>query len=149
MINAEPTPDCVEASTPSLKLSRKPLFNPYVQILFSVTLSAGAQLFMKKGADEAIDPTAAIALGFSGLHSPWVWAGIACLIGSLISWLYALRFVPLIVAFNLAGLQHVIVPLISWLYLGEKIGGIRWLGIGLVFAGVLIVAKPIIKMEEL
>ena len=129
---------------------RFPLFlNPWLQIFLSVLGNAAAQLFLKKGADTSLQGGASLAFVSCALHSPWVWAGIACMIVSLISWLYALRFVQLIIAFNLAGLLHVIVPLLSWVLLGEKIGGIRWLGIGLVFAGVLIVAKPVIRMEEL
>ena len=122
--------------------------NPFFQILLSVALSAAAQLFLKVGADRL--EKGAVGLGFilSSLSSPWVWAGIAGIIGSLVSWLYALRFVQLIIAFNIAGLLHVIVPLASWIFLGERLGGMRLLGIGLVFAGVLVVAKPAAKMEE-
>jgi len=123
--------------------------NPYTQIFLSVLMNAAAQLLLKHGADESVRASSSFALGFSGLRSMWVWGGIACMIGSLVSWLYSLRFVQLIVAYNLAGLLHVIVPLLSWIFLGERIAGLRWLGIGLVFAGVLIVAKPIIRIEEL
>lgn len=124
-------------------------FKPYVQILLSIAFSALSQVFLKKGADQSVHASSEFVLGFAGLHSLWVWAGIACLISSLFSWLYSLRFLPLVIAFNLAGLTHVIVPLICWGYLGEKINALRWLGIAMVFAGVLIVAKPLIKMEEL
>ena len=108
-----------------------------------------AQLLLKRGADESVQAAGSFTFGIAGLHSPWVWAGIVAMVTSLVSWLYALRFVQLIVAYNLAGLLHVIVPLMSWVCLGEKVGGLRWLGIGLVFVGVLIVARPVIKMEEL
>ncbi len=111
-------------------------------------LAAAAQVFLKKGADESASLSLFVSMLMS-LHSLWTWAGILCMIGSLVSWLYALRFVSLIIAFNVAGLLHVVVPLVSWLFLGETLGAMRCVGIGLVFVGVLVVVKPVIKMEEL
>ena len=70
------------------------------------------------------------------------------MVTSLFSWLYGLRFVPLNIAFNLAGLVQVLVPLAAWLLLGERIGATRLCGIALVCAGVLIVARPLMRVEE-
>ena len=120
-------------------------FNPYVHILLSIVLSAAAQLFLKKGADRMVSE---IWLGVEGLRSGWVWLGIAAMVTSLFSWLYSLRFVPLNIAFNLAGLTQVLVPVASWLCLGEKIGPVRACGILLVCAGVFIVARPLMQVEE-
>ncbi len=55
---------------------------------------------------------------------------------------------PLNVAYNLAGLIQVLVPLASWLLLGERIGLTRACGIVLVCAGVFIVARPLMQVEE-
>ena len=96
-------------------------------------LSAAAQLLLKKGADKSVPE---IWLGVEGLRSGWVWLGIAAMVTSLFSWLYSLRFMPLNIAYNLAGLIQVLVPLASWLLLGEKIGPTRVCGILLVCAGV-------------
>ena len=120
-------------------------FNPYTQILLSILLSAAAQLCLKKGADKAVPE---IWLGFEGLRSGWVWLGILGMVTSLFSWLYSLRFVPLVIAFNLAGLIQVLVPLGSWILLGERIGPTRMCGILLVCAGVYVVARPLMKVEE-
>ena len=119
-------------------------FNPYTQILLSIMLSTAAQLCLKKGARAVTE----IWLGIEGLRSGWVWLGIGAMVTSLFSWLYSLRFVPLNIAFNLAGLTQVLVPLASWLFLGEKIGAVRGLGILLVCAGVYIVARPLMQVEE-
>ena len=157
MLDAPPSHDEIPASVMPDAPSRparegtvaRVLFSPYSQIFLSVLLNAAAQLLLKRGVDGSVQATSSFTLGFSGLHSPWVWGGIVCMIASLVSWLYSLKYVQLIVAYNLAGLLHVIVPLLSWVCLGERIGGVRWLGIGLVFAGVLIVVRPVMKMEEL
>ena len=88
-----------------------------------------------------------LALGVTALASPWTWAGIACHILSFASWLHVLRFVPLNVAFSLISVVHVLVPLGAWLFLGEPISLTRWLGIGLVLAGIALVARPAARAE--
>ena len=67
---------------------------------------------------------------------------------SLVSWLYVLRHVPLSLAFPLSNVVHVLVPLASWLFLGELISTRRWWGITLVLIGLIIVAKPVARIEE-
>ena len=121
-------------------------FHPYTQILLSIVLSAAAQLFLKKGATKTTVPE--IWLGVGALRSGWVWMGIVAMVASLFSWLYGLRFVPLNIAYNLAGLIQVLVPLGCWLLLGERIGPTRLCGILLVCAGVFIVAQPLMRVEE-
>ena len=86
--------------------------------------------------------------GFGWLSSGWVWLGIAAILGSLFSWLYVLRTIPLSIAFAFAGAIHILVPLGSWFCLGETISAKRWLGILLVTAGVLVSAKPATAVEE-
>jgi multidrug transporter EmrE-like cation transporter len=120
-------------------------FNPYTQISLSIVLSAAAQLCLKKGADRSVE---SVWLGIQGLRSGWTWLGIGAMVTSLFSWLYSLRFVPLNIAFNLAGLVQVLVPIESWLLLGEKIGTVRACGILLVCAGVYTVARPLMHVEE-
>lgn len=120
-------------------------FNPYTQILLSILLSTAAQLCLRKGAETKVPE---IWLGVEGLRSGWVWLGICGMVTSLFSWLYSLRFVPLNIAFNLAGLVQVLVPIGCWLLLGERIGPTRMSGILLVCAGVFIVARPLMRVEE-
>ena len=107
--------------------------HPYTQLAISIVLSTAAQVWLKLGAVHG--ESAGL---FDGLHSPWVWLGIFAMIGSLLTWLNALRAVPLSLAFALTGIIHALVPLACWIWLGEAISGKRWLGIALV-QGVLIV----------
>lgn len=139
----------VDESAREQDLTRRPrpgwFFNPYVQLGLSILLSAAAQLFLKLGADTAVTE---IWLGIEGLRSGWTWLAILAMVGSLISWLYGLKFVPLNIAFNLAGFVQVLVPLASWLFLGERIGGVRLCGIALVCAGVAVIVRPLMQVEE-
>jgi drug/metabolite transporter (DMT)-like permease len=119
--------------------------NPYLHIGFTVILSAAAQILFKSGSDNTPGGT---LLGVSSLASPAVWLGIGCMIASLFFWLHALRFVPLIIAFSLAAATQVVVPLGSWLFLGEQISIVRWAGILIVTLGIMIIARPLARLEE-
>jgi drug/metabolite transporter (DMT)-like permease len=120
-------------------------FNPYLQIGVSVLLNAAAQIFIKVGTGHTSDqPMLSIATLISGA----MWLGIVAMVVALVSWLYALRSVPLTIAFTLAASTQVIVPLGCWIFLGEQISLLRWGGIFLVTFGVLLVAQPLSKVEE-
>jgi drug/metabolite transporter (DMT)-like permease len=118
-------------------------FRPYFQIFISIILSGAAQLFLKIGVDAQFGAT-----WYSLVLSCWFWVGVAAILGSLFSWLCALRTVPLVVAFNLATTNHVLVAIGSWVFLGERISLQRWLGISLVALGAVFVAGPLARMKE-
>jgi drug/metabolite transporter (DMT)-like permease len=120
-------------------------FNPYLQIGVSVLLNAAAQVFIKIGSGRASDQS---LFSVSALTSGWMWLGIVAMVIALVSWLYALRSVPLTIAFTLAASTQVIVPLGCWIFLGEQISLLRWGGIFLVTFGILLVAQPLSKVEE-
>lgn len=123
--------------------------NPYLQLALSSVLVAASEVLLKLGAAATALTTHAFAwTGVHGLASRWVWAGIALLILSFLSWIYVLRKLPLNVAYPLANVVHVLVPIGSWIFLGEAIGAIRWGGIALVVLGLIIVAEPLGRVEE-
>lgn len=119
--------------------------NPYMQVLISILFNAASQIFLKIGANEDVH---SVFGGLEGLRSGWVWLSILAQVLSLLSWLYALRFVRLSIAYNLTNLMQVIVPISCWIFLGEIINTQRWCGISLVLIGVFIIARPVVKMEE-
>lgn len=123
--------------------------NPWLQIAFNVLIVTASEVFLKLGARETAAYTSPSNwTGITGLLSLWTWLGILFLILSLVSWLYVLRHVPLSVAFPLSNAVHVFVPFASWFFLGERIIPTRWWGISLVIIGLLIVAKPVSRIEE-
>ena len=125
-------------------MPRRPLSAATLQLIASIVLFAASQLLLKRGAGDA----AAGVFNFAALGSPWVWAGIVAEIASLVAWLAALRTLPLSVAYNLSGATHVLIPLGCWAWLGESIPPLRWLGIALVVAGVVLSAQPAAAVEE-
>jgi drug/metabolite transporter (DMT)-like permease len=125
------------------------LKNPLIQIVLNALVVTAAELLLKIGASATaqLDPSLSWT-GLTALASMWTWLGMAGLVLSLISWLYILRNVPLSVAFPLSHVVHVFIPVASWLCLHEFISTTRWLGIGLLIVGLLIVAKPFARIEE-
>jgi drug/metabolite transporter (DMT)-like permease len=139
-------PDRLILKPESIPAKKSPWYlNPYLHVGLTVVLSALAQLLFMVGSDHTPDGS---LLGFASLKSGVIWLGISCMIGSLVAWLQALRSLPLIIAFNLAAATQVVVPLGSWLFLGEEISILRWIGVLVVTLGVIIIAKPLAKLEE-
>ncbi len=123
--------------------------NPWLQIALNALIVTASELFLKTGARNTAHFNRSFAwTGITGLASLWTWLGIVCVILSLISWLYVLRQIPLSIAFPLSNVVHVLVPLTSWIFLNELISPRRWLGIALVLAGLIIVAKPFARIED-
>ncbi len=137
-----PLPSAADESPPT---RGKGFLNPYVQIGLSTLLTGLSHILFKKGAS-GISPNA--WFGYEALSSGWTWLGIVATITSLFSWLYALRFVPLNIAYNLTSILQVAVPLGGCLFFGEKIGWLRGAGIGLVFIGVVLISQAAAEAEE-
>ena len=123
--------------------------NPWLQLGLNVFIVTASEIFLKLGARDTAPLTQSWNWsGVTGLLSPWTWLGILFLILSLVSWLYILRHIPLSIAFPLSNAVHIFVPFASWMFLGELIVPTRWWGIMLVLIGLLIVAKPVSRIEE-
>jgi drug/metabolite transporter (DMT)-like permease len=124
-------------------------WNPYLQIFLTVLLTAAAQLLLKIGANySAGDDSVWTWVGLAELGSWWTWAGIFAFIASFFGWLYALRFLPLGLAFALTNGVHIFVPIGSLYFLGEHIGLLRASGIVIIIAGILFLAQSVAKVEE-
>jgi undecaprenyl phosphate-alpha-L-ara4N flippase subunit ArnF len=136
--------------TPSLPKPAPGLFwNPYLQIFFTVLLTAAAQILLKVGADTSATNNSLWSwLGVAELGSWWTWLGIFAFVASFGGWLYALRFLPLGLAFALTNGVHIFVPLGSWFFLGEHISLLRASGILVIIAGILLLAQSVANVEE-
>ena len=123
--------------------------NAYVQLAIGAVLVTVSELLLKKGASST--PAAggpAGVLGVGALRSGWTWLGILCYILATLSWLHVLRVMPLAIAFGLVNVVHVLVPLGAWAMLHESISTRRWIGIGLILAGVVALSRPAARAEE-
>lgn len=125
------------------------LRSPWLQLAISTVAVAISELFQKRGAMA----TAHLSdqwgwTGLTTLASPLVWIGMLLTILSFITWLYAIKHLPLSVAFPASQAVHVLIPLSSWLILGERINATRWCGIALLLCGLTLVARPAAELEE-
>jgi drug/metabolite transporter (DMT)-like permease len=124
---------------------RRMFLNPYVQLGFNAIFTAGADLSLKKGATAGESVT---WYGLGALVSPWTWLGILSYIIAFACWLYVLRRIPLSIAFGLVTVVQLIVPLGAKFLLGEFISPQRWLGIGCVLCGTILIGKIAAQVEE-
>ncbi len=122
------------------------LLHPYLHLALTVVLITVSEIFLKLGADQTAH--AHDWLGTASLTTHHVWIGAALLAASSITWIIALRAMPLYLAFTLCSVIHVTIPLCSWLILGDNINALRWLGIALVLAGIWVIARPASQIEE-
>jgi drug/metabolite transporter (DMT)-like permease len=123
--------------------------NPWLQLALSVVCVFVSELLLKRGATDVAEPHSAWSwIGVNGLASPLVWWAILLIVASFISWLYVLRYIPLVIAFPLSRVVDILVPLGCWIFLGEAISALRWCGIALVVIGLALVAKPLAQIEE-
>lgn len=118
-------------------------------IALTVVTGTVADVCVKVGAAETAGRSLFLPwLGLIGLESKWVWVGIVCTVLSFLFWIRALRAIPLGVAFCFSNVIHITVPLTCWLILGETIGLRRWLGIGCVICGLIVIARPYARLDQ-
>lgn len=103
-------------------------------LLASSALGAAGHLLAKAGADRAG--------GLPGaLLEPAVWAAGALYAGSFALWLGFLRGRPASAAVPCAALTYALVALAGRVVFGDKLAPAQWAGLGLVLAGVWLLAR--------
>ncbi|MBV8032832.1 MAG: EamA family transporter [Betaproteobacteria bacterium] len=99
-----------------------------------VLLNAGAQLLLKAG-------TNAQPLGLALAIEPHILGGLACYVVSVVVWVIGLSKVPVSIAYPMLSLGYVVNAIAAYYLLGEALNAMRLAGIGVIIAGVLIVAR--------
>ncbi len=116
-------------------------------ILFSVSLSAVAQLMLKVGVERA-DVTGKVAETvpvfsklLSMLVSPFVLLGLATYALGTIVWLFVLAKSPLSVAYPFVGAGFILTALLGAMVLNENLSALRICGIIMIAIGCALVAR--------
>lgn len=114
-------------------------------ILFTVTLSACAQLALKMG---VTSPGLALAMKtgltdsiFAALVSPLIWLGLGIYAFSVGLWLWVLSKVDLSVAYPFVGVSFLVTMAFGALFLNENITLPKVLGTVLIAVGCVLVSR--------
>ncbi len=114
-------------------------------IFISILTGVAGQTVLKLGVSTPQAAERAISGPFDVivliLHSPLVLLGLLLYGVGALAWIMVLSRLDLSYAYPFLALNFVLVTLSSRLILGEPIPTIRWLGIGFICVGILIVAR--------
>ena len=119
----------------------------FVWILSGVLLNAVAQLLLKAGASSSGEISMAAgapALGRTAIRlaqHPSILGGLACYVISVVVWIVALSRVEVSIAYPMLSIGYVVNALLAWWLFGEDVNVQRWLGIGFIVVGVVLVAR--------
>jgi len=119
--------------------------SPYPLILLGVGLNAAAQLLLKAGTNAvgrfAFDAGSLVPVAARLAFEPHILAGCACYAVSLVVWIMGLSRIEVSIAYPLLSLGYVINAAAAWYLFGESLTVMRVAGIGLIIAGVFLVAR--------
>jgi len=121
------------------------LFKYISAILFSVSLNAAGQLFLRKGlANLALNMPqnvrGAIDVALSMLNMAVI-LGLVCYAVSLLSWMYVLSKVQVSIAYPFNSVGYLIVMFGGYFFFKEPLSAQKITGIALICAGVIFVSR--------
>lgn len=118
-----------------------------VLIVISVLLGVLGQLLLKMGMNQ-VGPLESegglgglVRIGIQVFSNLKVIGGFAAYGVSSLFWIAVLSKINLSLAYPMLALLYVLVPLAAWLFLGEQIPPLRWLGIGVIIVGIVIISR--------
>jgi multidrug transporter EmrE-like cation transporter len=103
-------------------------------VLVGVLLNAAAQLLLKAG-------TNAMPLGPRLALEPHILGGLACYAVSVVVWVAALSRVPVSIAYPMLSIGYIVNAVAAWYLFGETLSTMKLAGIGVIVAGVFMVAR--------
>lgn len=127
------------------KLMNPELLLPFALIATSILTSVAGQTVIKLGVT-APATAERMGAGLMGLvtaifTSPLLLAGLVLYGVGALAWIAVLSRLNLSVAYPFLALNFVLIALVSRFVLGEEIPLLRWVGIGCIVVGILVVAR--------
>ncbi|MCK9430337.1 MAG: EamA family transporter [Candidatus Omnitrophica bacterium] len=126
-------------------LKKKVTLKILLLLVASDILETAIHFFFKKGALaqgelSVVDLSSAIVFLKAVFSSPFLWAGLLTVVVVFIIWSTILSKIDLSVAVPIASFSYILVPVVSVICLHEQISVLRWIGILLILAGVILVS---------
>ncbi len=111
----------------------------YILILINVILLVTGQTFWKIG----IEPVHITGLKsiLLAMFSPWIIAGIVLYVIATVITIYLLKQLPLSLVYPVQSLAYVVAVVVAILVFHEHVSLTRWLGVGVILAGVALIVK--------
>jgi uncharacterized membrane protein len=130
----------------SIHSAKKFRMKTYILLCSLVVLGSVGNTILSKGMKDigALDVShlAAIASGATRvLSSGTVWLGIALMLLFMVCHMLVLSWADYSFVMPFSAIAYALVPLLGYLFLGESVSAPRWLGIVLIFIGVLLINR--------
>ncbi|MFA6170129.1 MAG: EamA family transporter [Candidatus Margulisiibacteriota bacterium] len=115
----------------------------YLIMVTSILLAVAGQLMMKKGmvAFGAFPFNQLLVKIIPMVLNPWVFFGFVCFGLSSLFWLVVLSRLPLSLVYPMVSIGYVLVALVSMYLFREPVSAVRWLGIVVIVAGVILISR--------
>ena len=134
------------SATPETTTKETSLVMLIALILVSVGLAAVAQLTLKSGMNQVTEANGgAIGIDAGSLKTVasnvTVWLGLVLFALSAVVWLAVLSRTSLSFAYPFAALTYLLIVLVDRFVLHETVPPLRWLGVGFIMVGIVLVAR--------
>jgi drug/metabolite transporter (DMT)-like permease len=124
--------------TPTLKTS--------ILVVLLVVFSSAGNLFFSVGMKRI---GAIQGWSFGALHaafvavftSTWIWLGIISMLLFLAAFMLVLSWADFSYVLPATACMYAVIPLLGHFLLGERVTGLRWVGVGLICLGVVLVGR--------
>ncbi len=113
------------------------MLTAWITLAAAITTSLVGQILLKAGASGSV----AAETGFVDQLFRWqTIIGLGCYGGAALLYIIALRKIPMSVALPCTAASYVVIAIIGWAMFGETLGAQKMAAIGLISAGVLLLA---------
>lgn len=115
-------------------------------ILLSIVMGPLGNVLLGKGMKgvgslQTVRPKDLLPFVQRTFSSPWLWLAIACFLGFFVVHMLLLTWADYSYVQPATALSYAFVAILSYLLLGEVVSRLRWTGIAVICAGVLIVGR--------
>ncbi len=110
-------------------------------VFICICMGVGGQLLLKTGVMHSADAESLLDNYFKMLTNPWVILGTICYISSSLLWLLLLQRRHLSYLYPMISLGYVMVVIASCFLFNETVLFIRWIGVGIICIGVILVSQ--------
>ena len=118
----------------------------YVLLFLLVLLGSGGNTILSKGMKDAGDVdlshwASLLSDAARVLTSGTIWLGIVMMLGFMVCHMLVLSMADYSYVMPFSAIAYAIVPLLGYLFLHEHVSAARWVGIALIFLGVLLINR--------